>query len=321
MVWDGSRVLLFGGVTPGSPGVINDETWELVGDEWNQLSPGTVPSGRRDHRLIWDGSKVLMMGGSLNDFVPTPIDETWKFQAGNWTQITIATSIPLPYAHLMVYDTVNSRTLALIQNPHPYVPGGNRTWEYTDGSGDWTDLTLSTEFPDIASALFYQAAGAWCDDRMVFLSGTDSGQGYRVNGAYDLILDDWAIRVANNQAQSYSPPSQYPRRTQSASVWTGDQLFFYGGADGPTAVGITFTLGDQYVYDPVGFTVSPISTPDTPGTFYGHRMVWDGTRVIMFGGQKTTASGLTNETWVLEPPFVPVPPPTASIKTLFGLGS
>ncbi len=318
MVWDGSRVVLFGGIhTTPSTGV-DDTTWELVGDEWNELFPSTVPGGRGDHRMIWDGSKVLMMGGA--DFSGL-LDETWKYEAANWTQLTIATSIPRPINHVMVWDDVNSRVLALVANNPPYAAGANVTWEYTDGSGDWTALTLGTEFPDVGSALLWSAAGAWCDDRMVVGNGGDSGGGKRVNGFYDLILADWATRVADNQAQSYSPPSQYPRREQGAGVWTGDQFFFYGGADGPDAVGITFTLGDQYVYDPATFTVSPITTADTPGVTYGHRMVWDGTRVILFGPRPHTAGSLTNETWVLEPPVVPIPPPTASIKTLFGLGS
>ncbi len=51
-----------------------------------------------------------------------------------------------------------------------------------------------------------------------------------------------------------------------------------------------------------------LTLPIVPGQRTAYGMVWDGQRVIMFGGQDDIGGNLLDETWVLEPPALVVAP-------------
>ncbi len=306
MAWAGDRVILFGGNVSGP--AASDETWELVGDEWDQLSPSTTPTARIFHRMIYDGTRVLMMGGS-DDTGATEYDETWEYVGGDWNELTGLTPIASGTSHVirheMVWDDGGSRALALIPTT-----GGDRTWEFS--SGDWSLLTLATEFGAAAStvAAREEMAGAWCDDRFVVCAG-GSGNANYCDDVLELVGTAWATTVAND----FSTPV-FPWRFRHRAVWTGGQFVFFGGstntnrAVGPDDCSDT-TL---YAYDPGTAAVSTIGVPTGPSGRYQHAMVWTGGRIILFGGSTNTGGALNDETWVLEPPNV------ASLRHTFGLG-
>ncbi len=310
MCWAGDRVILFGGNVSGP--AASDETWELVGDEWDQLSPSTTPTARILHRMIYDGSRVLMMGGS-DDSASTEYDETWEYVGGDWNELTGLTPIASGTSHVirheMVWDEGGSRALALIAATG--IGGSDRTWEFS--SGDWHLLTLATEFGAAASLVDDrdEMAGVWAGDRFVITAGGHGGDNY-TNDVLELVGTNWATTIA------FGNPGSFPWRFRHRAVWTGDQAVFFGGTrNSNRVVGPDTGLDDMLAYVPTGATVTALSVPSGPSARGQYAMVWDGTRIILFGGQLGPAGSLTDETWVLEPPL---PPSVASIRHTFGLG-
>ncbi len=308
MVWADDRVIMFGGaVIVSGVGVPTDETWELVGDEWDQLSPAHSPQARESHQSAFDGTNVYIMGGLVA--FATAIDNTWKYVAGDWSQISIATpieddDISHPYQAVMCWVTIGNRLLAFIPTFH-----GNRTWEYSAGLADWVRMTLATEWVDVAAGHAERredADGAWCDDRFVVVAGGE-GNGAYSNDVFEFDGTDWSRTVA--YSSPYNSGVINPWRFRHRAVWTGDQLFVFGGAFNTVpSTGPDTLTANQFVYDPAGSSVANITTVATPPALQLHAMVWDGTRVILFGGELGTGGSLSDETWVLEPPFVPPPP-------------
>ena len=83
---------------------------------------------------------------------------------------------------------------------------------------------------------------------------------------------------------SWSKPSALPfeARTGAVTVWTGSEMFVWGGL-GPC--GLSVTCGDGGRYEPVAdsWTLVP-PDPGVPGRF-GHSAVWSGTDILIWGGK------------------------------------
>ncbi len=317
---DGTRVLLFGGITTDpSPQATND-TWELVGDEWDELSPGTVPNTRYGAKMIWDGSRFLMMGGS--SFSGTPRHETWEYVAADWNQLTITQNwndVPIfrdtHYGHEMVW--ADTRVLAFVPNNLFGGGIGSRVYEFTTGA--WNLLSLTPEFGAEASAVPSRiwTGGCWndIDSELLVSAGCDVGLTSSRNDILAMDGTGWAEKVSND----YSAGA-FPIRDRHQAVWTGDSMFIFDGHWTDTSGSASGDAHSQYVYDPSDDSVTQVVTVDAPSVrnFYG--MAWDGTRVVLFGGEVGTTGTLLGDTWVLEPP--PDPPPTidsASIRATVGL--
>lgn len=164
MVWDGSRVLLHGGVgSPSGQTIAPDETWEFVAGDWNQLSPANTPEdidhtggGRFGHALVWDGSRAVTFsgvsdpGGGGGQFpAPPPASfleaggATWVFQTGTWSQPSPATEMPAKFSYPMAI-TDDDQTIMVYGGDISRIGDAGqryegRTWQF-DGT-TWEDLS------------------------------------------------------------------------------------------------------------------------------------------------------------------------------------
>lgn len=311
MVWDGSRVLLFGGLKVGTGGGLLGDTWELVGDEWNQLSPLTSPSARYLHQAVWDGTRMLIMGGNDNS---GELDETWEYVGGDWNQLTVSpikdNGFNFVIGHNMVWD--GSRVIAVIPGSPDHISSGMVTFEFT--AGDWSQVAPVAEYDSGFDGMKWYPASAWASDRMV-TSGGEIEVGPFVglyNDTDEYAANTWA-RTVNDSA-----PGIFDQRSQHRMIWTDDAVFLFAGK---IDIGTQACTSDTWVYDKATSTWTEIfpqgAPPEDPAGRVGRRdfgMVWDGARVIVFSGAVTTVGGNSlGDTWVLEPPTL------ASISHRFGL--
>ncbi len=313
MAWIGDRVLMFGGNTDDpSPQALAD-TWELVGDEWDQLTPSTTPPTRAYARMIYDGTRAVMMCGA--SFSLTPRLDAYEYVTGDWNDLGIsATFSGAPvfaaqgYGHEFVWD--GSRGLALVPKS-----GGSVVYEFT--ADDFDLLTLGTEYgAAVASIPARQfTGGAWVGDGFVVSGGRDINNTSSQNDIVKLASSAWTVRVAAGS------PGSFAVRDSHGAVYDGDVVMIHDGQYSPPASGPTGINHSTYLYDVSTDAVTSLALAGSvPGARTAYAMVWDGQRVVMFGGQDGIGGNLLDETWVLEPP--PDPPPTidsASIRATVGL--
>ena len=89
-----------------------------------------------------------------------------------------------------------------------------------------------------------------------------------------------------NIGSSSNVPS--PRKYHTA-VWDGTEMIVWGGYNGYT----TTWLGDGGRYNPLSNIWTPITATGAPAARYFHTAVWDGTEMIVWGGQGN--SGYPND--------------------------
>jgi len=88
------------------------------------------------------------------------------------------------------------------------------------------------------------------------------------------VKDEW-VPMADNTTLNGS-------RSHHTAVWTGREMWAYGGLD---AAGAKVGVGGKY--DPLTNSWSGMPTPNTPGPRYQHTAVWTGTEMIIWGGVDT----------------------------------
>jgi hypothetical protein len=114
------------------------------------------------------------------------------------------------------------------------------------------------------------AAGAWTGSQMLVWGGASGARNRQLNStgaAYDPASRRWALL----------PTGPLSARTQTASVWTGRELFVWGGY---TAADDSSQATDGALYNPT--TKTWRSLPAAPVTGWGQaHVVWTGSRVIL----------------------------------------
>lgn len=145
MVYDGQRVLLFGGNGAFGP---MDDLWAFDGVDWTQLTTAVSPPARRDHGFAFDAQRqrAVVFGG---DSSANWLSDTWEWDGTLWTLRPSLQMPPPHYPDEIVYDTVRGRVVA---------PRHGETWEW-DGS-NWTFVAFASGFePDAAAMVFESGKG------------------------------------------------------------------------------------------------------------------------------------------------------------------
>jgi hypothetical protein len=272
-------VVLFGGSSPASPGVLSD-TWKYQGATWTQLHPSVSPPAREGASIAFDAADnyVVLFGGRNTT---TEFDDTWQFIAGQWTELHPTAPPPRIAWASMAYDANASFTFLFGgANTSGGALGGS--WEFK--AGVWTRLapTLSPT-PRFGAAMAYDAHDGW----VVMLGGTTTG--------FAGLGDTWTYTGGNwHRGTTLSPP---PARAYGAAAYdpTDSAVVLFGGLNLTT---------DHYYSDTWEFAAglwSKVGSPTTPSGRYWEALASgpaNGT-LTMFGGSAYSV-GLANDTWTFE---------------------
>jgi len=106
-----------------------------------------------------------------------------------------------------------------------------------------------------------------------------------------ITVDDSTVTVdvspVANQWQSMAANGLYAGRSQHNAIWTGREMWVFGGVD---SSGNTVGVGGRY--EPLIDDWSNMASgPDSPSARCEHTAVWTGTEMIVFGGMTDCASG------------------------------
>jgi uncharacterized protein (TIGR03437 family) len=292
------RIYLFGGEDTAPR---NDLwTYSLADRRWQEVQvSGAKPPARFGHTLIFDSSRkrVVVFGGQATGF----FTDVWAFDTtqSTWQQLNPDGDGPSRrYGHSAVYDVARDRMVI----SHGFTNAGrfDDTWAFDLISNTWRDLSPNGSRP--LRRCLHHAVLDSAANQMYLYGGCASGFGPCPLGdlwAFDLATNRWTERTG----QLKPPPREhYGIGFDSAR---GRLVIFGGTGNG--------TLNDTWDYDPrSGMWLQPVINGDTPSARHRHESTSapDRGTIFFFGG--LTASGPTNELWMLGPGFLIARPEVAS---------
>jgi hypothetical protein len=282
MVWDGQQVIMFGG-SDTYPAGGKDELWwyNPLSNTWTAITPtGNSPPGRTSPTMVWDGQRVIMFGGMSTDGADILNDLWYYYPVSNtWIQQFTSITPSARYVHAMVWDPEGQRAIMFGGSG-----GGNETWWYEPLSNTWINKSTTDISPTARSchAMCWDPIG----QRVIMFGGT--------SGSFNYKNDMWFYEPLSNTWTSITPTGSSPSvRYSHAMVWDGKQVIMFGGVAGPTH---DYTKNDLWIYDPLSNTWAEQTSIGTPPEERGfHSMIWDGQKLIIFGGD--SPSGYKSDLW------------------------
>ncbi len=244
-------------------------------DTWSLMDPD-MPTPRSAHAAIWTGSEMIVWGGQEG----MVLQEGWRYDpsADTWTRISDANA-PEPRSDHLAFWTGSEMLVVGGQSTYTTMRYGGR---YSPTTNTWSAVSDVNAPPS-----FLEAAGVWTGSRLIVWGGQDAnGTPVSDGGVYDPSTDAWTPTT-----QTGVP---LPRRGHTA-VWSGSKMVVWGGTYCTNVP--SYSCTDQRtggVYDPVADSWSSTKTAGAPTARGGHSAVWDGSRMIVWGGSSTDSStGIT----------------------------
>lgn len=291
MVYDEAhdQMILFGGGDQTSRNVRNDMwIWDSGSQSWANVTPPGMTASGSEHwpqarsyaAIAYDKANrnVVLFGGVI-DAAPTAVSDTWIWDGTTWNKQNPAAS-PRPLdSSSMIFDEISGQVILFGGMASPSRDVFNETWAW-NGS-NWKQLSPA------ASPSPRQAAGIAFDEvkHQVVLFGGDNGS--------DNFNDTWIWdgQTWNEQQPAVSPPG----RSYSAMVNDGFRTVLFGGSYNQ--------YDDTWVWD--GDTWTNVDGAVSPPGRIGPAMAFNNrlNQIVLFGG-RGTSSGLLNDTWVINHPYV-----------------
>ncbi|HEU5179852.1 MAG TPA: MopE-related protein, partial [Candidatus Polarisedimenticolia bacterium] len=303
-VWTGSKMIVWGGLpTAGGVSVNTGGQYDPAGNSWTPTSSTQEVTARIDHTAVWTGNEMIIWGGSEQN-LRVNTGGRYNPTSDSWTPTTLSGAPAARAVHVAVW-TGNKMVV--------WGGGGtNGAYLLTGGRYDpildsWSPMTSLNPPPgrEYASAI-------WTGTEMIVWGG-DDGIPVDTGGRYNPATDSWiatawgpdarAFHSAvwtgsrmiiwgggsdtgaqyNPATNSWTPTSTVnapSARTLQSGVWTGDRMIIWGGYSVPD--GADVSTGSKY--DPATDSWTPISAVNAPAPRELNSAVWDGSRMVIWGG-------------------------------------
>lgn len=232
---------------------------------WVTSSADNTPSAAGGQAGVWTGQQLLIWGGDLGAGIDSG--------SGAGYQPNLDTWLGMPNTNA---PSARDQHTAVWSGQEMIIWGGAASGNYANTGGRfnpsnqvWTALTTNG-----APVGRIGHVAAWTGSRMVVWGGRDAF-GVLGDGAwYDPGSNQWtALTLAN-------PPSP---RFGATVVATANALLIWGGQDqsGP------LNTGAQLLFDVNGVPSAwaPISSHQPPAARTGHSAIWNGQKMLIWGGQ------------------------------------
>ena len=278
-VWTRSAMIVWGG--NGDAGLLGDgATYDLPTATWRPLPPSPLVP-RRGHSAVWTGTKMLVYGGLGGGGEGCPAGcvqgdaAAYDPVADSWAPVAQA---PI--------EGRSGHTAVWVQN-RMVVWGGAASDGRALGDGASYDPATDTWAPLPPSPLEPRVGHRTVatTHRMLVWGGSseaEEGGRYFADGAiYSPVTNTWAGMAA-------APPGLAPR-DNLAAVWTGEQLLVWGGYGRSEDCTPCF-FGDGAAYDLAADSWTALAPSPLSGRG-GHRAVWTGRDMLVWGGSDRDALG------------------------------
>lgn len=267
-VWTGREVIVWGGRS--AMGAANDGgRYDPATDTWRAISAVNAPIGRYDASAVWTGAEFIVWGGQgagtfLGDGARyDPATDTWRA--------------------ISMTDAPGARTAALSTwtGSEFFIWGGLGLSGALAQGARYQPATDTWRAVGTVNAPAARSTGAcvWTG-REVFLWGGFGGgtEPERGDGArYDPTTDTWT---------ALSTTGAPPARADLVPVWTGREVFVWGGlyVDRSVMPSIVQRLNSGALYDPMRDAWRTVETLGAPSPRNGYAAVWTGHEIVVWGG-------------------------------------
>jgi Tol biopolymer transport system component len=263
IVYDTKRkvVVLFGG--SGETGRFLNETWEFNGQNWKRVETAHAPQVRIWAGMAYDAvrGKVVLYGGRKNDNGEA-FNDTWEYDGQDWTLIQTANPGQRGDGPGMVYDTCRNKIVLFggAANGVYY----NDTWEY-DGTSWKKVATQNAPSKRALTSMVFDSSRCVA----VLFGGGNNGTGYNDTWEYDGV--NW-----NKVAATPAPSARWAH----ALVYDPlkGQVLLFGGY----VPSLGKPVNDTWTYD--GKAWLKLTPAQSPSIREQHVLVFDGSRVLLYGG-------------------------------------
>jgi cysteine-rich repeat protein len=320
LVYDAARkrAVLYGGKKRGTlantPKPFGD-TWEWDGTAWSEVCSVCAPGGRQGHAMAYDPGRgvIVMFGGNYDG---TLLDDTWELAGGTWTKITPATTTPLARSGArLAFDPVTHEIL---------LSGGFDGAKTLDDAYSWNgqDWTLRGSGMKAGAAWESGASVDPVRGEIVGYGGRSDSSPIGTDVTERWTAGAWATVTFGILPQSSEAAAAYdPARGRAVfmfenfdTAWETDGQFWSESAaikgfalrggfmmayDAARREAILFggrgvdDFGDTWAWANGAWTLHSTVGPARSNA----GMAFDGTHVVLFGGQIGSQQDLLDDTW------------------------
>ena len=305
-VWTGSLMLMWGGTLPLGEAARTGLRYDPLTDTWSPMSTANAPTIDYGGNMAsaWTGTEMIVWGGSGFEGASggryDPMTDSWTPMAQGGPSVSVPRPASVwtgeefivcrPDYECGRYDpSEDSWTLTGITGP-PWMrdgqsaiwtgsemivfggtdygnPSVNTGWRYTPRNNKWRQLT-TVGAPGRA---FHTAV--WTGSQMIVWGGEVSPSELPELGArYTPATETWEPL----------PASSLVGRRGHTAIWTGSEMIVWGGENRGGPPFPVFNDGGRY--NPVTNTWTLVPSLGAPSERQSHSAIWDGTRMIVFGG-------------------------------------
>ncbi len=263
-IWTGAELMIWGGRGDG-PCLDTGGSYDPATASWISIAQTGAPTGRHSHTAVWTGTKMLVWGGANSDYSVVYNTGGAYDPAGNsWMPTSIGINDPAARdGHSAVWTGTEMIVWGGQTTSTPLNTGGR----YAPAIDSWTPTSTGTNVP---TARAWHTA-TWTGSAMVIWGDIDNAN---TGGRYFPATDSWLPTSTGANVPAIG-------NGYSSAVWTGSRVIIWGGYH----TFIPSSVNTGAIYDPVGDTWAPTSVGvNCPSARYGHKAVWTGRQMIVWGG-------------------------------------
>jgi N-acetylneuraminic acid mutarotase len=240
--------------------------FSTLGYQFDTDSITAAPDARSSYSAVWTGTEMIIWGGSVSG---TRVKSGYRYNpvTNTWTAMTSTNAPSARLSHTAIWTGTEM-----------IVWGGNDgTWSsgftnsgarYNPTTNTWTAITL-TNAPGARAG----HTAVWTGTKMIIFGYSGQPTDYQ----YDPATNTWtAISSTNDPAG----------REGHTAIWTGTEMIVWGGNNGTA----TSEVNSGARYNPTTNTWTAMTLTNAPTSRIGHKAVWTGTEMIIWGGSPSGAS-------------------------------
>jgi len=244
-------------------------------DPWAPLPTEGAPPARGRHVAVWTGDKMIVWGGTTTPDASSNLSNGGVFDMASY-QWSPMSEVGAPAAR--------QGATAVWTGEKMVVWGGrdgatffNDGGVYDPATNSWSAIT-----PNGAPGARVHHTAVWTGTLMIVWGGVNDTNQLNSGGRYDPATDTWSPTAP-------LPAPAAPRQNHTA-VWddANARMLIYGGIGDGTTTNDIYLPGDGVPggrsYNPASDAWDVLSQVGEPSARAYHTAVWDGSRMLVFGG-------------------------------------